>query len=1760
MPDVEYILRIILRARDEMAAVLAKARTQLRGFAADADKMNLSVDKLNKSMSAFNTNMDGVSKKLESWRAVLRDAGRDSEQAAKSIDNVGKSAQRSATSTQRAAQTQEQLQKAARNLRKEVNDLTKARDNEVVSAKFAASEYERLSKELEKVSLNMSNAARTKTPAQTWALQAKEAADQIKQTDKEITDDAKAQSKQRETNEQEAARRRVAMVKLSNAAIGREIEQQIKDEIAASKNAEQEKARIRADGEKQRVAMVKLANSQIAAEIERQLKDEEAHANREANIKRLTGQRGALNKDVLAGGGRVDREQAKRLAQDFDKLSRSFENGSAEARHWAQEAANVKGVLASLESDTGRAGSAVNKFAHAAEGGAGSAGRMGNSIGALDNQARGLGLLLVIGSMQQLISVAISLGGELVSLASSAAMAGGALGGILAAGAAQALPVFGLLAGAMQRVKAVFDVFQQSQKLQQAQFTDAEKAGQKQIDKTNQLANAVDSQTEAQDRLAESRKALNQANADGVRQLEDLVYQEKAAALAARGASLNVKEAQKALRDAIAGGASSLEIQQRQQSLDEARQGAGRSRVTATRATEDRQAAGGKISGLDSVQNAQKAVKDAERGLVRANRALDQAADKTNRVASATMTAQANLDYLISQLSPAERRLYYAFQTLYNNYRRIFQGTSDKDGIYGVIVDSFTRAVKRVNQIIQQPDVITSIQNLANSIGTAFNKITDSFTDTKTIDQFQQIIGDAGDNLGPLVDMATNLGHAFLNIAETANPAFQNLIKYVGPIVDKFLELTTNKDAMTDFFSTGEKHLESWIDLFLAIGGLFAALIGASAGEGKKSIEDLTKLIDGWTDKLKSNGDKVRDFFKQARQGAFEILGVLEDLAKTLFGSFDPGTISNFADVLHKSVIPALGDVIEGVGKLSNILSKIADNKYGAEFLRYGLAFLFFAQMAVSSLAALRLMRNLVKGVGEQIGHFRDAVKFLRTLPGQLEKVGKSFQTVGKIAEEMGGKYTLVGKAMLGISKIMEAMRVASALMFGPWGLAIALIVIGVVLLLKHFHKLDDVWRGLKAAFQIFLDAIQPALKSLQDALEGMGVHVGSFKDALGVLEAVGKRVADFITVYLVEAFKGLAHVLAGVAIVIIRVFTGLLNIIHGIVDVIIGIFTGDWDQVLNGLEELVKGIVDIMGGVIEGIIQVFEGIVDIFLAPFKAAWEAIKGFFGVHSPSTLAAELGRDIIHGLVAGAKGALRAIGRLAGWIWDKIKNGFEALGGAYRRLWGWVIDKWISILKAEIRGIKNVGEWIWNAIKDSIRAAGHLAKGIVTWLWDKWTGLLKREISGFKNIGTWIYNALSDAIHGIGSKLEDIGSRLIKAIIKGIKAAPKVIHDAIEWLIDKAGPAGGAIRKALNLATPGDNYAEGGPVPGIGSGDTVPAMLTPGEHVLTKAEVQAAGGHAAIFAFRALLGGGSQGGPFGFALGGGVTAADVNVATGAANPQKRKSDLEDQRKDYKRSNDQRALDWHTMWNDMSTTARRAANDIEAQFRDMRDNTSKSAQKMYFSIRGSLADIQKSFATRGKTIVGTWSDNWMSLMKVTHDGLFYIGHETNRALTALGEKHINFGLSEPKKPAADGKAAGGWIGNQGQRGKDRGFYPLGAGEAVLNWAHQSYVEPAMNAYYGHGLGEMFGRVRGFHAGGAGQAGFAGGRAPQFGPIPGMPGEEANTRIIPLLVKLIHQYHAIVTDAYDRDHSAGHKSPGHNVTGTAADMVPGPMTRAGT
>lgn len=54
----------------------------------------------------------------------------------------------------------------------------------------------------------------------------------------------------------------------------------------------------------------------------------------------------------------------------------------------------------------------------------------------------------------------------------------------------------------------------------------------------------------------------------------------------------------------------------------------------------------------------------------------------------------------------------------------------------------------------------------------------------------------------------------------------------------------------------------------------------------------------------------------------------------------------------------------------------------------------------------------------------------------------------------------------------------------------------------------------------------------------------------------------------------------------------------------------------------------------------------------------------------------------------------------------------------------------------------------------------------------------------------------------------------------------------------------------------------------------------------------------------------------------------------------------------------------------------------------------------------------------------------------------------------------------------------------------------------------------------------------------------------VPGFPGEEAAQSIIDEIRFTARRFGLTLTDAFDRDHSAGHKSPGHNITGTAADF----------
>lgn len=1116
----------------------------------------------------------------------------------------------------------------------------------------------------------------------------------------------------------------------------------------------------------------------------------------------------------------------ERALRDSDK---SIDRNATKQRNLGSSASNTSRDLDKVEGSLRRGDRA--------------AGGYGGSLSALDNNLRGLALLAVFGSLQQLTTAFVSLGGELVSVAGSAVMAGGALGGSLTAGIIQALPMVGLLVAAFSRVQQVMQAVQLQQRLQQAQFTDSAKKGDNLAKTTDQVANAHDGLRDAIENVTKAQTDLDKARANGVRQLEDLVLAEQKAILASKGAALGQRDAQVALQQAIqtGGDVQGAQLEVQQSIVD--RRGAGTDR---RRATADRSQAAGSVENLPDVQNAERVLRDAQQAQTRAGRAMDEAKRTASEAGGSVATAAANLNFFLTkQLDDSERRLFDAVTRIQETYKKNFRPITD------IIVDAFTRAVDRADKLLQMPKVLSTARKSATAISQSIGKVVDTVSSKPIVDQFLRIADAGRKNLGPVTDILITLGKAVLNIAEDAGPSLSKFIDFIGGLADKFLALTDNKDKVEGFFDTGEKHLEAWINLLVAVIGLFAALTGASAGEGLKSVEDATKAINGIADKIRSNGEGVRKFFQDARKDTDQVIRVIISLGKEIIKSFDPSHFKNLADILTNVVIPALGTVVRTTGQVTDIVSTLLDIPFVRDIAKWGLILTAFAFSATSVGKAATLAKTNIGLLFGNVGKAADALVGVRS---KLLNVGPAITSLGTQMSGAAGTASMFEKVGLGplavkgekvggvLSKLgpiatRAGVMIGAAADFalGPWGLAIAAVILAIVLLDRKFHFLAPTFKWLKGAFGDVIDWLKTHWPLVLTILTG----------PLGLAVTIIAKNWDKISGAARDAFNTVRRII-----------------------------TGGYNWVVGKLHDLAHAVGSILPN------------------PFRKA-------------------------------GKGAA-----------DGLVSGLKSVGDFFA----------------------NIGKWLFN----------HVIKPIYDFFEIKSpSGLFKRIgirlIDGLVEGFLTLPDALLSALDGMGDALMKVGTKLGEWLRKGIEKVP-----GGKLLL-------GATDKARDLI--GKVFARGGPVPGSGSGDTVAAMLTPGEHVWTKGEVAAAGGHDMMYALRALFGGGRQSAGTAMAAGGAVAGAGSLVISFQGG-----------------SLDDFTSAWRAFWTDLRHTANTDAN------------------RIYFDIRGSLADIQNSFKVRGESIVKNWQNTWGDLDKTAYDGLFYIGHNTNRALSGLGEKTIDFGLTTP------------------------------------------------------------------------------------------------------------------------------------------------------
>lgn len=482
---------------------------------------------------------------------------------------------------------------------------------------------------------------------------------------------------------------------------------------------------------------------------------------------------------------------------------------------------------------------------------------------------------------------------------------------------------------------------------------------------SNDIDDARAALKEAQERLKIAKTQQDESEISSAQQQVTIAEQNLNAVLdSAENSKTELKDAQ-------------LGVKRAELTLEQARVRNKRARQDAAQARKDG------VEGSEVVTSAQQqlkqaidAVSDAQRSVLLSNRnvrdSLHQVSVAQREVAEARKEesdarkgqTQADKDAqaAFADLAPAEKKLFNSLQRLRDTFKKVFVGSSEKDGILGPITEAIARFADTLTRLLLDPEIQRAAQNLADAIAAAFDQFRQFVESQEFKDAMLFFTAEAADNIPRVVQGMLNLARAFFNIARAATPIFNRLLEGTVGLTDKFKGFTSqagetrrpeegqrgvvstiNESGLDRFLASAEKHLDSWLRLSGAIINLIDAIANSGAAVGGQTLIDkLTDKLNEFADFFRDNPEAVQEFFDKAVVSIENLTRVLGRLTKVLVVAFSSDEFLAFAEVMAEIVIPGLVGLIFFLGKVSQALLFLLEIPIVGDILKFALAFLVF--------------------------------------------------------------------------------------------------------------------------------------------------------------------------------------------------------------------------------------------------------------------------------------------------------------------------------------------------------------------------------------------------------------------------------------------------------------------------------------------------------------------------------------------------------------------------------------------------------------------------------------------------------------------------------------------------------------------------------------------------------------------------------------------------------------------------------------------------
>ena len=665
-------------------------------------------------------------------------------------------------------------------------------------------------------------------------------------------------------------------------------------------------------------------------------------------------------------------------------------------------------------------------------------------------------------------------------------------------------------------------------------------------------------------------------------------------------------------------------------------------------------------------------------------------------------------DFILGLNEHLENLLEYGGQDVLNAMGDCFMDLAAAAvNAFGVVIDAVDGLIDHLD-----PKFNVDTRNMLQATADMFHAVGQAAWDFSEL--LKSALANGGqDMINAFGTCVVNLGETVARVITTMMESFSKFFDYIDPAKN---EITKNM-------------MKAWEDAFYAIGDAalqFAELFESIMGNGGQEV--LNKLGDAFNSLVGLVGTVVKEI-ADALNGLFEHLNpktneFTKNMLKAWQDAFDgiSEMCQKIGEVLGSVMDNGGQDLLNSIGDLAmqvletfgNMVDEVADC-VGQLFEHLDPGKNKVAKGAIDAFKYfVDSIRNFVEMLGDALGTFMD-------------NGGQEFiNNIGDIAAlllDLGA--TIAGDIINAISAFFDSW--AGHVVISTCATALELISEVLEGLLRILEPLSPIISGVVAAIGGFLVA-----QKVVGFIEGI---VGAFKLLTGSGGILALAKAGFTALWTVISANPIAATVAaivgiGTALValyntndsfkefidnILKGFEGLVdkikeyfskiledvrNIFGNVIDIITGIFEGDGYKVGEAVRNLITNVLkliydlnqsfveigwELIKGLVKGIWECIKNLPSLLAGFCEFVVDFFKGLFGIHSPSTVFAELGVNLIEGLIEGITSMFDAIGETISNLVDSILEAFNTITDKLSEIWN---------------NVKDNATEIWTTVKDTI----------------------------------------------------------------------------------------------------------------------------------------------------------------------------------------------------------------------------------------------------------------------------------------------------------------------------------------------------------------------------------------------------------------------------------------------------------------------------